>query len=80
VAPGGAGVGVVVPETASAADRAAALGAVDELVAAFRRAFTSAIRRLYQVGMGFVVLGALLTLFIPELPLRGGRARTPVAE
>jgi len=60
-----------------ATDQAAALGAVDALGGAFRRAFTTAIRRLYQVGMAFVVIGALLTLFIPELPLRGG-ARPPV--
>ncbi len=73
------------PEAGSAAavvtsDRAAALGAVDALGAAFRRAFTDAIRRLYQVGMAFVVLGALLTLFIPELPLRGRTAPPLPAE
>jgi MFS family permease len=63
----------------TAADRAAAVGVVGELDAAFRRAFTSAIRRLYQLGMIFVVVGALLTLFIPELPLRG-RAGPPALE
>jgi hypothetical protein len=71
-APAGGSAGAVV-----ASDRAAALGAVDALGAAFRRAFTHAIRRLYQVGLAFVVIGALLTLFIPELPLRG-RAGVPV--
>jgi MFS family permease len=56
----------------------AALGAVDALEAAFKRAFTTAIRRLYLTGMAFVVLGALLTFFIPELPLRGrAGARVP---
>jgi MFS family permease len=64
----------------AAGDRAAALGAVDALGGAYRRAFTTAIRRLYQVGMGFVVLGALLTFFIPELPLRGRRAAPLPAE
>jgi MFS family permease len=71
-APAAGSAGAVV-----ASDRAAAFGAVDALGAAFRRAFTGAIRRLYQVGMGFVVLGALLTLFIPEMPLRG-RAGPPL--
>lgn len=62
---------------ASATDQVAALGAVDALGSAFRRAFTTAIRRLYLVGMGFVVIGVLLTVCIPEIPLRGG-ARAPV--
>jgi EmrB/QacA subfamily drug resistance transporter len=62
----------------AASDRAAAAGAVDALGAAYRRAFTDAIRRLYQVGMGFVLVGALLTFFIPELPLRGTRGATPL--
>jgi hypothetical protein len=28
--------------------------------------------------MGFVLVGALLTFFIPELPLRGTRGATPL--
>jgi EmrB/QacA subfamily drug resistance transporter len=75
----GAAPALAVPAVASA-DRAAALGAVDALGAAFRRAFTTAIQRLYQVGMVFVAVGALLTFFIPEIPLRGSRAAPPLAE
>ncbi len=82
---GAAAAGAITPGAPSegaaaavvASDRAAALGAVDALGGAFRRAFTDAIRRLYQTGMGFVLVGALITLFIPELPLRG-RAGPPV--
>lgn len=78
---GAAAAGAPSPSGAAAAvrapDRAAALGAVGALEAGFKRAFTTAIRRLYQTGMAFVVLGALLTFFIPELPLRG-RVGPPV--
>ncbi|MDF1505996.1 MDR family MFS transporter [Roseisolibacter sp. H3M3-2] len=51
-------------------DRAEALGAVDRLSDAFKRAFTSAIGRLYMVGLVFVAAATLLTLRIPQLPLR----------
>jgi MFS family permease len=37
---------------------------------ALREAFAAATRIVYQLGMGIVGLGAILTLFIPELPLR----------
>ena len=60
-----------------AGERAAALAAVDRLHAAFARAFTTATSRLYLVGLLFVVAGFLLTLRIPELPLRRGATPTP---
>jgi EmrB/QacA subfamily drug resistance transporter len=81
---GAAAAGAPSPSGAAAAvrgpDPSAALGAVDALEQAFKRAFTTAIRHLYQTGMAFVALGALLTLFIPGLPLRGGRAAPMPAE
>ncbi|MGZ8457206.1 MAG: MDR family MFS transporter [Gemmatirosa sp.] len=51
-------------------ERAASLAAVDRLALAFQRAFTTAIERLYLVGLLFVAVATLLTLRIPQLPLR----------
>jgi hypothetical protein len=59
------------------ADRAAALGAVDRLADAYKRAFTLAIERLYVVGLAFVAAATLLTLRIPQLPLRRGHDDAP---
>jgi EmrB/QacA subfamily drug resistance transporter len=80
---GAAAAGAPSPSGAATAargpDHAAALGAVGALEQASKRAFTAAIRRLYQTGMAFVALGFLLTAFIPGLPLRGrGAAPVPV--
>jgi EmrB/QacA subfamily drug resistance transporter len=60
------------PAPSTAGDRAAALDAVERLRMGFARAFTAATSRLYLVGLLFVVAGFVLTLRIPDLPLRRG--------
>lgn len=62
-----------IAETVEAAEeRAVAFAAVDRIDASFAHALTHAIERLYRVGIGFVVAAILLTLSIPERPLRQG--------
>jgi EmrB/QacA subfamily drug resistance transporter len=65
-----AGARAAVERSVAPAERAAALGAVDRLALAFQRAFTTAIERLYLVGLIFVAVATALTLRIPQLPLR----------
>lgn len=65
------------PGAISAADRDAAIGAVDRLADAFKQAFTTATERLYLVGLVFVAVATLLTLRIPQLPLRKDNAERP---
>lgn len=62
------------------AARAPALVLVDEAVAAMREAFTDAVRRIYQLSVLIALLGLGLTLLAPEVPLRPGTPRPPVAE
>jgi EmrB/QacA subfamily drug resistance transporter len=50
--------------------RARALHAVDEVSAGAKAAFTTAIERIYRVCIGFALLAFLITLAMPELPLR----------
>ena len=51
-----------------------ALGVVAKVAEALRESFTDAITRVYFVGIFFALLGLLVSLALPELPLR---ARTP---
>ena len=51
----------------------------DDLVPAMKRAFTEAVRRIYQVSIFIVLLGLLVTLLAPEVPLRGGGKPGPPA-
>ena len=44
-----------------------------------RAAFATAIRRVYLVDIALVVGGLLLTLLVPELPLRKAHETVPVA-
>jgi hypothetical protein len=44
--------------------------AVDRMALGVKRAFTDAMRTLYQLALGVVVVGFVLTLMIPQLPLR----------
>jgi EmrB/QacA subfamily drug resistance transporter len=46
------------------------LRSVDELARAAKVAFTIAIERIYRVCVGFALLALLITLALPELPLR----------
>ena len=75
----GATVGVALLGTVFANDLAARLaanaaGAADAATAlAFKEAFSGAIRQVYAVGLGIVLLGGLVTSRIPELPLRRSR-------
>jgi EmrB/QacA subfamily drug resistance transporter len=53
-----------------ARDRDARMHSVDELSRAAKVAFTTAIERIYRVCVGFALLALLITLALPELPLR----------
>jgi EmrB/QacA subfamily drug resistance transporter len=75
-----AGARAAVERSVPPAERAAALGAVDRLALAFQRAFTMAIERLYLVGLLFVAVATLLTLRIPQLPLRQHHGDAPPPE
>ncbi len=58
-----------------------ALSTVAKVGAALKEAFTDAITRVYLFGIFFALLGLLVSLAIPELPLRGvgpGGAPPPV--
>jgi EmrB/QacA subfamily drug resistance transporter len=57
--------------------RAQALGAIDKVYEAFKRAFTDSIKLIYQVGIAIAVLGTILTLLLPELPLRKSHGHAP---
>lgn len=43
---------------------------IDKVDLGFKTAFTNAITYIYKVGLIIVALGLLITLFLPELPLR----------
>ncbi|MDQ3264072.1 MAG: MFS transporter [Myxococcota bacterium] len=60
--------------------RAPALLLMDEAAAAMKVAFTHGVRRIYQVSLLIALLGLALTLLAPEIPLREGTPRPPVAE
>jgi EmrB/QacA subfamily drug resistance transporter len=49
-----------------------ALSTVGKVGHALKLAYTDAITRIYFVGIFFALLGFLVTLMLPELPLRGG--------
>ena len=57
----------------------AALSTVGRVGQALKESFTDAITRVYFVGIFFALLGLLVTLTLPELPLRGpgGAGRSP---
>jgi EmrB/QacA subfamily drug resistance transporter len=76
----GATVGVAVLGTVFANEigarlvaTAARVGANNGVLTGFKDAFSGAIRQVFWVGAGIVALGAVLTFFIPELPLRRTR-------
>jgi MFS family permease len=50
--------------------RAQALSAIDRVEGAFKAAFTAAIERIYRVTTVLALLGLLIVLSMPELPLR----------
>ncbi|MHB8874240.1 MAG: MDR family MFS transporter [Myxococcaceae bacterium] len=56
-----------------------ALGAVDRVGEATREAFTQAIQRIYRLAFLVAALGFLLTLFLPEVPLRTSNRAEPAA-
>ena len=62
------------------AAESSALSTVEAVGAAFKQAFTDATARVYFVGIFFAVLGLLVTLLLPELPLRGGASTPPPIE
>ena len=56
---------------------AEALGAVEPLRAGFARAFTGAITTLYRLGLVVVALGLVVSLLIPDVPLRRHHEEVP---
>lgn len=62
------------------AAEAEALKTVDAVSRAFKQAFTDATARVYFVGIFFALLGLVVTLVLPELPLRGGMPTPPPVE
>lgn len=55
-----------------------AVDTVHKIAQSVKESFTDAITRVYGVGIFFALLGLLVSLTIPELPLRGGsRPQTP---
>jgi hypothetical protein len=54
-----------------------AVAAVGELEAALKDGFTRAISAIYRIAIFISVVGFLLTLFLPELPLRRTNAPLP---
>ena len=54
-----------------------ALDAVERIGNALKNAFTAAIRHVYQVSILIALLALLITLMLPELPLRKTNAMGP---
>lgn len=59
------------------AEEARTLAAVDEVGQALKEGFTEAISAIYRIAIFISVLGFLLTLFLPERPLRRTNAPLP---
>lgn len=57
-----------------------ALGMVDDLALGMKAAFTDAIRTIYQASVFIALLGLLIALLAPEVPLRGPGGPRPVSE
>mgnify|MGYP000666263071 CR=1 FL=1 len=60
----------------SAAGVQAAESALDRMTLGVKRAFTDAMRRLYQLALAVVAVAFAITLMIPQLPLRRHHAVT----
>lgn len=54
-----------------------AFQSVDKIALGLKEALTIAISQIYRIGLGIALLGVLVTLLIPELPLR--KTNAPVA-
>jgi EmrB/QacA subfamily drug resistance transporter len=61
-------------------ERPKVLAAIDAVELAMKGAFTDAISIIYRVAAGLAVLAFLLTLKIPQLPLRGRASSATVGE
>jgi hypothetical protein len=59
------------------AEEAQAVAAVGEVEGALKDGFTRAISAIYRIAIVISVLGFLLTLFLPERPLRRSNAPLP---
>lgn len=57
-----------------------AISAIDALERAMKEAFTGAISQIYQLCILLAILAFLVTLFLPELPLRSGSAPVALSE
>ena len=53
------------------AAEATALDGVGKVAEALREAFAAGVRSVYGVAIAIAALAALVTFFVPELPLRG---------
>lgn len=61
-------------------EHARAFAAVDRLDRAQKHAFAESIRAIYVWGLALACLALLVTLFVPQLPLRKATARVPTSE
>ena len=75
----GATIGLAVASAAFAQAVASNMPAHGGSPEAAKAALTAGVERMFQVSMGFAALAFLVTLFLPELPLRG-RAMPAAAE
>lgn len=62
---------------AIAKTEAAAIETTDAVAASIKRAFTDAIRHVYRAALVIAVIGLLLALISPEVPLKGRGPGTP---
>jgi EmrB/QacA subfamily drug resistance transporter len=65
------------PEFGKAAAKENAHAAIDRVDHAFKRAFTDALINVFWVSLAIALVGLLITLFLPSLPLRSGRPAPP---
>lgn len=70
------------PPEAKAAAKQQVHASIDKLDHTFKQAFTDALIRVFWVSLAIALLGLLITVFLPQLPLRAGPpgSRPPAAE
>ncbi|QSQ21338.1 MFS transporter [Pyxidicoccus parkwayensis] len=60
------------------AEEQRALASVDRVHLVVKEAFTSGVSAVYRIAIGIALLAFLVTLLLPEQPLRTGRASAPM--
>ena len=72
--------GAAMPAAMKDAAKQNAHAAIDRVDHAFKRAFTDSLIDVFWVSLVIAILGLLVTVFLPQLPLRKASDRPPVAE